>query len=36
VVICCGHFADGAEKFTPAALEGETRRGKIHAGRAGG
>ena len=25
VVICCGHFADGAEKFTPAALEGETK-----------
>ena len=24
-VIACGHFADGAEKFTPAALEGETR-----------
>jgi NADPH-dependent stearoyl-CoA 9-desaturase len=24
-VICCGHFADGAEKFTPAALEGETK-----------
>jgi NADPH-dependent stearoyl-CoA 9-desaturase len=24
VVICCGHFADGAEKFTPAALEDET------------
>jgi NADPH-dependent stearoyl-CoA 9-desaturase len=23
-VICCGHFADGAEKFTPEALEGET------------
>jgi fatty acid desaturase len=25
VVICCGHFADGAEKFTPAVLEGETK-----------
>jgi fatty acid desaturase len=25
VVICCGHFADGAEKFTPAAMEGETK-----------
>jgi fatty acid desaturase len=25
VVICCGHFADGAEKFTPAALEDETK-----------
>jgi fatty acid desaturase len=25
VVIFCGHFADGAEKFTPAALEGETK-----------
>jgi fatty acid desaturase len=25
VVICCGHFADGAEKFTPATLEGETK-----------
>jgi fatty acid desaturase len=25
VVICCGHFADGAEKFTSAALEGETK-----------
>jgi NADPH-dependent stearoyl-CoA 9-desaturase len=24
-VICCGHFADGAEKFTPAALDGETK-----------
>jgi fatty acid desaturase len=23
-VICCGHFADGAEKFTPEALEDET------------
>src|SRR6202453_3616082 len=23
-VICCGHFADGAEKFTPDTLEGET------------
>ncbi len=25
VVIVCGHFADGADKFTPAALEGETK-----------
>ncbi|WP_375481574.1 fatty acid desaturase family protein [uncultured Mycobacterium sp.] len=25
VVICCGHFADGAEKFTAAVLEGETK-----------
>jgi NADPH-dependent stearoyl-CoA 9-desaturase len=25
VVIACGHFADGAEKFTPAVLEGETK-----------
>ncbi len=25
VVIACGHFADGAEKFTPAALVGETK-----------
>lgn len=25
VVICCGHFADGAEKFTPAALDSETK-----------
>jgi NADPH-dependent stearoyl-CoA 9-desaturase len=25
VVIVCGHFADGAEKFTPAALERETK-----------
>ncbi|WP_310786487.1 fatty acid desaturase family protein [Mycobacterium sp. Z3061] len=24
-VICCGHFADGAEKFTPDVLEGETK-----------
>ena len=24
-VICCGHFADGAEKFTPEALEHETK-----------
>jgi fatty acid desaturase len=24
VVICCGHFADGAEKFTPETLENET------------
>jgi fatty acid desaturase len=25
VVICCGHFADGAEKFTPETLENETK-----------
>src|SRR5215217_4417325 len=25
VVISCGHFADGAEKFTPAALKDETK-----------
>jgi NADPH-dependent stearoyl-CoA 9-desaturase len=25
VVIACGHFADGAEKFEPVALEGETK-----------
>lgn len=25
MVICCGHFADGAEKFTSAALEDETK-----------
>jgi NADPH-dependent stearoyl-CoA 9-desaturase len=25
VVIACGHFADGAEKFTPAVLEDETK-----------
>ena len=25
VVIACGHFADGAEKFEPAALDGETK-----------
>jgi NADPH-dependent stearoyl-CoA 9-desaturase len=25
VVIVCGHFADGAEKFTPSVLEGETK-----------
>ena len=25
VVIICGHFTDGAEKFTPAVLEGETK-----------
>ncbi|EPQ79408.1 fatty acid desaturase family protein [Mycobacterium marinum] len=25
IVIACGHFPDGAEKFTPAALEGETK-----------
>ena len=24
-VICCGHFVDGAEKFTPEALEDETK-----------
>jgi NADPH-dependent stearoyl-CoA 9-desaturase len=24
-VICCGHFADGAEKFTPETLMGETK-----------
>ncbi len=24
-VICCGHFADGAEKFTPESLEDETK-----------
>lgn len=24
-VIVCGHFADGAEKFTPSVLEGETK-----------
>ena len=24
-MICCGHFADGAEKFTPEALESETK-----------
>jgi hypothetical protein len=24
LAICCGHFADGAEKFTPATPEGET------------
>ena len=24
-MICCGHFADGAEKFTPEALQGETK-----------
>src|SRR5271165_5619338 len=24
-VICCGHFADGAEKFTPEALDDETK-----------
>ncbi|OBF44730.1 fatty acid desaturase [Mycobacterium sp. 852002-50816_SCH5313054-b] len=24
-VIMCGHFADGAEKFTPSVLEGETK-----------
>lgn len=25
VVIVCGHFADGAEKFTPAAIDQETK-----------
>jgi fatty acid desaturase len=25
VVICCGHFVDGAEKFTPATLEHESK-----------
>lgn len=25
LVICCGHFTDGAEKFTSATLEGETK-----------
>ena len=25
VVICCGHFADGAEKFTPETLQDETK-----------
>jgi NADPH-dependent stearoyl-CoA 9-desaturase len=25
VVICCGHFADGAEKFVAAALADETK-----------
>ena len=25
VVIVCGHFVDGAEKFTPAAVENETK-----------
>jgi fatty acid desaturase len=25
VVICCGHFADGAEKFTPDTLKDETK-----------
>lgn len=25
VVICCGHFADGAEKFTPETLKNETK-----------
>ncbi|MDT5014824.1 MAG: NADPH-dependent stearoyl-CoA 9-desaturase, partial [Mycobacterium sp.] len=25
IVIVCGHFADGAEKFTPEAIENETR-----------
>jgi fatty acid desaturase len=24
-VICCGHFVDGAEKFTPETLDGETK-----------
>ena len=25
LVICCGHFVDGAEKFTPATLQDETK-----------
>jgi fatty acid desaturase len=25
VVICCGHFADGTQKFTPATLKDETK-----------
>ena len=25
IVIVCGHFVDGAEKFTPAAVENETK-----------
>jgi fatty acid desaturase len=25
LVICCGHFPDGADKFTPATLEDETK-----------
>jgi len=25
IVIVCGHFVDGAEKFTPSVLEGETK-----------
>jgi fatty acid desaturase len=25
IVIVCGHFADGAEKFTPAAVQNETK-----------
>jgi fatty acid desaturase len=25
IVIVCGHFPDGAQKFTPAALDGETK-----------
>ncbi len=25
IVIVCGHFADGAEKFTPSVLENETK-----------
>jgi fatty acid desaturase len=25
MVICCGHFPDGAEKFNPVTLEGETK-----------
>ncbi len=25
VVIVCGHFTDGAEKFTPSVLVGETK-----------
>jgi NADPH-dependent stearoyl-CoA 9-desaturase len=26
IVIACGHFVDGAEKFTPSVLENETQR----------
>ena len=26
IVIVCGHFVDGAEKFTPSVLENETKR----------
>ena len=31
VVIFCGHFPDGAEKFTPAELENETQGGMVSA-----